>query len=181
MCENGHGGEGPESPDARTASASETGLWKLKFNTFYSYKWHAGLYRFWKFWEEATAILPVLLSLSVVGNAADKIDPKCSLVLAAVSTLLSLFSIAKGFGAKAAFYSSQSKRYLSLFTREELPDAVSKLNDLNNEFVKIQEDDREEGLDTYDISCYNKAAVKMGVPDACKPLSWLHKITMCFF
>ena len=181
MCNYGNGSEGPKSPDAGTASASKTGLWKLKFNTFYSYKWHAGLYRFWKFWEEATAILPVLLSLSVVGNAADKIDPKCSLVLAAVSTLLSLFSIAKGFGAKAAFYSSQSKRYLSLFTREERPDAVGKLEALHCEFEKIQEDDREEGLDAYDISCYNKAAVKMGVPAACKTLSWLRKITMCFF
>lgn len=181
MCSEHHERKGTEPPNAGTASASETGLWKLKFNTFYSYKWHAGLYRFWKFWEEATAILPVLLSLSVVGNAADKIDPKCSLVLAAVSTLLSLFSIAKGFGAKAAFYSSQSKRYLSLFTREERAGAVGELDSLYSEFEKIQKDDWEEGLDAYDTSCYNKAAVKMGVPAACKPLSWLRKITMCFF
>ena len=74
MCSEHHERKGTEPPNAGTASASETGLWKLKFNTFYSYKWHAGLYRFWKFWEEATAILPVLLSLSVVGNAIDKID-----------------------------------------------------------------------------------------------------------
>lgn len=181
MCSEHHERKGTEPPNAGTASASETGLWKLKFNTFYSYKWHAGLYRFWKFWEEATAILPVLLSLSVVGNAIDKIDGSWSLALAAISTLLSLFSLAKGFGAKAAFYSSQSKRYLSLFTREERAGAVGELDSLYSEFEKIQKDDWEEGLDAYDTSCYNKAAVKMGVPAACKPLSWLRKITMCFF
>ena len=181
MCSEHHERKGTEPPNAGTASASETGLWKLKFNTFYSYKWHAGLYRFWKFWEEATAILPVLLSLSVVGNAIDKIDGSWSLALAAISMLLSLFSLAQGFGAKAAFYSSQSKRYLSLFTREERAGAVGELDSLYSEFEKIQKDDWEEGLDAYDTSCYNKAAVKMGVPAACKPLSWLRKITMCFF
>ena len=181
MCSERHERKGAEPPNAGTASASETGLWKLKFNTFYSYKWHAGLYRFWKSWEDATAILPVFLSLSVVGNAIDKIDGSWSLALAAISTLLSLFSLAKGFGAKAAFYSEQSKRYLALFNREERVGAVGELDSLYSEFEKIQKDDWEEGLDAYDTSCYNKAAVKMGVPDACKPLSWLRKITMCFF
>lgn len=181
MCSERHERKGAEPPNAGAASASETGLWKLKFNTFYSYKWHAGLYRFWKSWEDATAILPVFLSLSVVGNAIDKIDGSWSLALAAISTLLSLFSLAKGFGAKAAFYSEQSKRYLALFNREERVGAVGELDSLYSEFEKIQKDDWEEGLDAYDTSCYNKAAVKMGVPDACKPLSWLRKITMCFF
>lgn len=181
MCKDGNGSEDPKSPDAGTASASETGLWKLKFNTFYSYKWHAGLYRFWKFWEDAAAILPVLLSLSVVGNAVDKIDGSWSLALAAISTLLSLFSIAKGFGVRAAFYGKQSKRYLSLFIREERPDAVGKLDALHCEFEKIQEDDWEEGLDAYGVSCYNKAADKMEVSNLRKPLPWYRVITMCFF
>lgn len=181
MCNDGNRCKGPESPDAGTASASETGLWKLKFNTFYSYKWHAGLYRFWKFWEDTAAVLPVLLSLSVVGSAIDKVDCRFSLVLAAVSTLLSLFSIAKGFGGKAAFYSTQSKRYLSLFTRTERPNADGELESLWNEFDEIEKDDWEEGLEAYGVSCYNKTAVKLGVPGACVPLSWLRKITMCFF
>ena len=173
--------EGSGVPNSGATSASETGLWKLKFNPYYSYKWHAGLYRFWKFWEDASAITPVLLSLSVVGAFVDMIDCRLSIVLAAISTMLSLLSLAKGFGGKALFYSMQSKRYLSLFSRVERPDAIDRLNEILNEFDGIQKDDLEEGLDNYGINCYNKTAVKLGVPDACIPLSWIKKITMCFF
>ena len=76
----------------------------------------------------------MLLSLSVVGAFVDMIDCRLSIVLAAISTMLSLLSLAKGFGGKALFYSMQSKRYLSLFSRVERPDAIDRLNEILNEF-----------------------------------------------
>lgn len=178
---NRHGCKGAEQSNSGAASASETGLWKLKFNTYYSHKWHAGLYRFWRFWEDVAAIVPVFLSLSIVGVVLEKVGSEFSLVLAALSTVLSLFSLAKGFGDKAAFYRMQSKRYLSLFSRIERPGAIDELDSLWDKFDEIEKDDREEGLDNYGINCYNKTAVKLGVPDSCIPLSWFKKITMCFF
>ena len=163
------------------ASTDEASLWKLKFNTFYSYRWHSGLYRFWKFWEDAAAIFPILLSLSVVGVFVDKLDNIFSMVLAVISTVLSVLSVSKGFGRNAAFYSRQSKRYLSLFSKVDRGDAKDDIESLWNTFDEIEMDDIEEGLDAYGIYCYNKTAIKLGVPDACRPLSWFRKLTMCFF
>lgn len=181
ICKIDTGAKVPTLPIPDPPQPEKKSLWELKFKTYYSYKWNSGLYRFWKFWEEAAAVVPVLLSMSVVGVFVDKLDKEWSLILAALSTLLSLFSIVKGFSSKAAFYVMHSKRYLSLFECIERYDAAEKLDSLLAEFCEIEKEDHEEGLDAYAISCYNKTAIKLGVPDACRPLSWIRKMTMCFF
>lgn len=182
MCDNGNGRESSVHSGSGSAEAAYADIWKLKFRTVYSVKWHAGLYRFWRFWEESAAVLPILLSLSVVGVLLDKVDCRLSLVLAAASSVLSLFSIVKGFGARAAFYDAQRKRYSSILSRVEKPKvSPEELDRLWDEFNGVESADWEEGLEAYGRNCYNKASIQLGVPDACVKIPWYRQLTMCFF
>lgn len=179
---NGGWGEGAEPTNSGTASATYKHLWNLKFRVLYSLKWHAGLCRFWKFWEELAALLPIVLSLSVVGMFVDEVDKNVGLALAAASTVLSLVGVAKGFGRRVFFYDSQRKRYSAIYDRLERPCLTDKdIEDLWDEFNGVETADWDEGLDAFGISCYNKTAVQLGVPDACRRLPWYRVLTMCFF
>lgn len=180
--ENRYRREGTEQSNSGTAATAYKHIWNLKFRVLYSLKWHSGLHRWWKFWEEAAAIFPILMSLSVVGTLIDKVSHNFSLTLAAVSAILSLFSIAKNFGGRAFFYESQRKRYSAIFDKLERPDLCdANIKILWDEFNDVEKSDWEEGLEAYGISCYNKTAIQLGVLDACKPLPWYRLLTMCIF
>lgn len=179
---NGSGSESPRKSDSGAASAAYKHLWNLKFRVLYSLKWHAGLCRFWKFWEELAVVLPVLLSLSVVGILLDSLDSRVSIALAVANAVLSLFSIVKGFGRRVFFYDSQRKRYSEIFNKLERPNLTDKdVEELWDEFNGVETADWDEGLDAFDISCYNKTAIQLGVPESCLKLPWYRALTMCFF